>query len=1184
MNQPLRSAPRRRLACLFLGAVILLRQDDFLWRARLPRAWAELEHQLMGARAKTDLGPSERAEEGIAEDKLPPKPPFPLPVERSVAQAISSGGSDVIVHRAAADGASGSPGLQAETSIAVNTGGTVIIAGFNDARGFSQTTASTGRSISGVARSVDGGNTWSPGPAMFGGLPVLPSLPNSAVFGDPDVKYDPRNNRWVYASIYVRSDSLEGMCIHVSNNDGMTWNGPIEVTPTFQMGALADKEFIDINPATGRILMAWTQLGSTVSIRTTYSDDGGTTWSNAQVISAPGLATSAIPRFFAGTRDDNSIVYVVWRTLINNRTVAGLRNVGFARSMDGGTTWSAPQSLTTDFPGEDEILGVDRVNTSPSMAVDQSNGNVYVVYQLNNSRGEGDIAFQRSTDQGVTFLPNPPLMLNGNPGNDRAQFYPDVTVDQVTHRVHVVFYDQSAEPSGDALELMHTYSDGAGAAGTWSPPAPMLGRSFHAGYGNDTSQPNMGDYLMHVARNGTMHVVAAATSMQPRFDEGGPPSPAALLTPDSYYDRLSESTNVAALRIDPVALTEVGCTPGNANGNLDPGETADLIIPLRSYTANTAAGRPTFTGVSATLSSSTPGVTVVPGMDTSSYPNIVGLQVQPNSTPFRISLGAGFVPGTYIDFTLTVTTGQGSIARRFRLPTGTPGATTAVLYEDFDATRGGSLPEFWSSVHQAPVGTTPVPWTTSTTLTPTNAVFHAETGGQVGAGSTKWERLFSPPFTIANPSGIESYVSLDFDIAYSLEDEFTQNVLAYDGLTLRITDATMPDSPRSVLAEAFAETIKTGNLKHFPKHLPRSSDTNYFEDMSVWSGFSNGLQHVAMKFPGVGMRGKRIQLRWEYTEDDNSDCVDAQHPAPCGVAMDNIVMRHVIVSNGSCMRPGADLAIGVGAPELVRRNTNLVNVITVTNIGSQDAANVTVTDETPAGLTFVSNAGSCTSAFPCSLGMVPSGQSLQIKTTYAVPANYIAPNPIRNTASVTSPTFDPDLTNNSASASTVLSDTNADLEVKKTGPLEASPGLSISYTITVTNKGPTDASDVSVADNTPSGLTFDSNSGACTTPFPCNLGVIRLNEMKTITAKYNVPAGYTSPNPIANTATVTSSTPDPDVSNNSATATTPVHLPAPPPSSSGGCGCAASDGFTAAGLAWMLAALARRRRPRSRRA
>src|SRR5262249_164433 len=203
-------------------------------------------------------------------------------------------------------------------------------------------------------------------------------------------------------------------------------------------------------------------------------------------------------------------------------------------------------------------------------------------------------------------------------------------------------------------------------------------------------------------------------------------------------------------------------------GNPCTGEPEDVTTPLRSDTPNPASRRPMYPGVSATLSTTTSRVTVL--ADTSAYPDIAALQAQPNSAPFRISLSSGFAPGTYIDFTLTITTGQGSIARKFRLPTGTPGATTALLYEDFDAVQSGSLPEFWTSVHQTPQGGTAVPWTTAATLTPTLAAFHAETGGPAGAGATKWERLFSPPFSIPNPNGVQSYATLDFDIAYSLED------------------------------------------------------------------------------------------------------------------------------------------------------------------------------------------------------------------------------------------------------------------------------------------------------------------------------------------------------------------------------------------------------------------------------
>ena len=46
---------------------------------------------------------------------------------------------------------------------------------------------------------------------------------------------------------------------------------------------------------------------------------------------------------------------------------------------------------------------------------------------------------------------------------------------------------------------------------------------------------------------------------------------------------------------------------------------------------------------------------------------------------------------------------------------------------------------------------------------------------------------------------------------------------------------------------------------------------------------------------------------------------------------------------------------------------------------------VTLADPTPAGLTFVSNAGNCTTAFPCDLGTVPSGATRTITATFAIP-------------------------------------------------------------------------------------------------------------------------------------------------------------------------------------------------------
>src|SRR5262249_18474417 len=143
----------------------------------------------------------------------------------------------------------------------------------------------------------------------------------------------------------------------------------------------------------------------------------------------------------------------------------------------------------------------------PSLAVNNSNGNIYVVYANNNTRDGADIAFQRSTDGGLTF--SSPLFLNSRPGSDRAQWFPWVSVDQSSGRVYVSYYDQGIAANGDLTETTYLFSDDNGV--TWSKPMPLTERPFHAGWGNDTFQPNLGDYNQDIAQNGELFAVWAGT-------------------------------------------------------------------------------------------------------------------------------------------------------------------------------------------------------------------------------------------------------------------------------------------------------------------------------------------------------------------------------------------------------------------------------------------------------------------------------------------------------------------------------------------------------------------------------------------------------------------------------------------------------------------------------------------------
>ena len=95
------------------------------------------------------------------------------------------------------------------------------------------------------------------------------------------------------------------------------------------------------------------------------------------------------------------------------------------------------------------------------------------------------------------------------------------------------------------------------------------------------------------------------------------------------------------------------------------------------------------------------------------------------------------------------------------------------------------------------------------------------------------------------------------------------------------------------------------------------------------------------------------------------------------------------------------------------------------------------------------------------------------------------------------------------------------------GPSSSVAGQSLVYTITVTNNGPSDATSVSVADVTPTGLVFNGNTGACLTVYPCALGTIASGSSKIITTTMLVPSGFVDPS-VSNTVTVSSATGDPD--------------------------------------------------------
>jgi subtilisin-like proprotein convertase family protein len=107
---------------------------------------------------------------------------------------------------------------------------------------------------------------------------------------------------------------------------------------------------------------------------------------------------------------------------------------------------------------------------------------------------------------------------------------------------------------------------------------------------------------------------------------------------------------------------------GNANGRIDPGETAiNLTLPVQNTGPSTA------TGVSATLVSNTATVSVTTA--TSAYANLVGSGgTASNATPYVLNVSPSHPCGSPIALTLNITSGQGTGSYLLSLPTGLAGS------------------------------------------------------------------------------------------------------------------------------------------------------------------------------------------------------------------------------------------------------------------------------------------------------------------------------------------------------------------------------------------------------------------------------------------------------------------------------------------------------------------------------
>ena len=224
----------------------------------------------------------------------------------------------------------------------------------------------------------------------------------------------------------------------------------------------------------------------------------------------------------------------------------------------------------------------------------------------------------------------------------------------------------------------------------------------------------------------------------------------------------------------------------------------------------------------------------------------------------------------------------------------------------------------------------------------------------------------------------------------------------------------------------------------------------------------------------------------------------------------------------------------------------------VSNAGPSSAQAVVFTDVLPGELALTSCAPSsaCTTlgdAVTVTFASLALNQTERITLTALVNSNVVTGTVITNTAMITSNTPDSNATNNQSSVTTTVQ-ASADLGIVKSDtPNPVIAGELLTYTLAISNAGPSAAQSVMVTDTLPTTVSVvacaPSGIGICATidnAITVTFGTLLPTQSEAITVVVRVSDTVLNAAVLTNTATITSNTFDPNETNNQSTVSTTV--------------------------------------------
>ena len=162
----------------------------------------------------------------------------------------------------------------------------------------------------------------------------------------------------------------------------------------------------------------------------------------------------------------------------------------------------------------------------------------------------------------------------------------------------------------------------------------------------------------------------------------------------------------------------------------------------------------------------------------------------------------------------------------------------------------------------------------------------------------------------------------------------------------------------------------------------------------------------------------------------------------------------------------------------------LTYTLTSTNNGPSNATGVTIVDTLPAGVTFVSSSGAGNATASGNTVKVALGNlaaSATDTTQIVVTVNPSTIGTLTNTAVISGKETETNPSNNTATCTNTVVP-QVDLSLTKIGtPEPVKVGNQLTYTLTLTNHGPSNATGVTIVDTLPAGVNgrFHLGSGHC---------------------------------------------------------------------------------------------------------